>query len=327
LLEPVTLDQLRVLIAIADAGSFSAAARKLKRAQSAISHAVASLEASLAFSLFDRASHKPQLTDAGRIMLADARAVVSRAGELRERAKSIAEDVEPDLSLAVDVMFPVEVLTESLRALQVAFPLLAVTVHTDALGAVEARLRDGTARLGIGPDFQVDATGPIERRPLTEIAMASMVARDHPLAAWQGTIPRHELERHVQLVLTDRSQLTSGIMRGVVSPRVWRFADLATRYGFLKAGLGFCNMPLHMVKDDLATGRLKRIVVEGWERPDYAIPLYLMFPRGHVPGRAACWLIKDMEARFKQSATIAPVPPAPQAAKIRAKRTAGRGGA
>ena len=306
MLESVTLDQLRVLIAIADAGSFSAAARRLKRAQSAISHAVASLEVSLGFSLFDRASHKPQLTDAGRTMLVDARAVVSRADELRARAKSIAEDVEPDLSLAVDVMFPVEVLTESLRALQRTFPLLPVTVHTDALGAVEARLRDGTARLGIGSDFQVDAPGPIERHPLTEIMMASMVAREHPLAAWQGTIPRRELERHVQLVLTDRSQLTSGIMRGVVSPRVWRFADLATRYEFLKAGLGFCNMPLHMAKNDLAAGRLKRIVAEGWEKAAYALPLYLMFPRGHMPGRAASWLIEDMQARFRQSAAIAP---------------------
>ncbi len=302
MLEPVTLDQLRVLIAIADGGSFSAAARKLRRAQSAISHAVASLEASLGFSLFDRASHKPQLTDAGRTILTDARAVVSRADELRERAKSIAEDVEPDLSLAVDVMFPVEVLTESLLALRAAFPLLGVTVHTDALGAVEARLRDGTARLGIGPDFQIDTSGPIERRPLTEIVMASVVAAEHPLAAWPSTIPRHELARHVQLVLTDRSQLTSGIIRGVVSPRVWRFADLATRYGFLKAGLGFCNMPLHMVKEDLAAGRLKRIVAEGWEEPEYTIPLYLMFPRGHVPGRAARWFIKDVEARFKGNA-------------------------
>jgi DNA-binding transcriptional LysR family regulator len=310
MLEPVTLDQLRVLIAIADTGSFSAAARKLKRAQSAISHSVAALETSLEFPLFDRASHRPALTEAGRGMLSDARAVVARADELRERAKSIAQQVEPELSLVVDVMFPVAVLMESLSALQEAFPLLSVTVHTEALGAVEARLRDGTARLGIGPEIQPGVVGPIDRRPLTTIVMASVVAAGHPLAAWAGPIPRHELERHVQLVLTDRSQLTQGVMRGVVSPHVWRFADLATRHAFLAAGFGFCNMPLHTVDADLAAGRLKRIVAEGWEKADYSIRLDLMYPRGHVPGRAACWLIRHMEEKFTEAnlqQTAAPV--------------------
>src|SRR3954469_22329001 len=129
MLQPVTLDQLRVLIAIADSGSFSAAAGRLARAQSAVSHAVAALEAALGFPLFEREGRRPVLTDAGRTMLADARAVVGRAEELRERAKSIADDVEPELSLAVDMFFPVDVLTESLNALQAAFPLLTVTVH------------------------------------------------------------------------------------------------------------------------------------------------------------------------------------------------------
>jgi DNA-binding transcriptional LysR family regulator len=325
MLQPVTLDQLRVLIAIADTGSFSAAARRLTRAQSAVSHAVAALEAALGFPLFEREGRRPVLTDAGRTMLADARAVVGRAEELRERAKSIADDVEPELSLAVDMFFPVDVLTESLNALQAAFPLLTVTVHTEGLGAVEARLRDGSARLGIGANPMDEARSPIERRFLTEIAIASVVAATHPLAVWKGPIPRQEIERHVQLVLTDRSQLTSGVLRGVVSPRVWRFADLATRYAFLKAGFGFCNMPLHMVKDDLAAGRLTRIVAEGWDSPEYRLPLHLMFPRGHVPGRAACWLIRHMEARFNQQwvpAEAGDMPPSEKTASRRMKRMA-----
>jgi DNA-binding transcriptional LysR family regulator len=296
MLEAVTLDQLRMLLAIADQGSFSAAARRLKRAQSAVSHGIGQLEGALGLKLFDRGSRKPRLTEAGQAVLADARSVVARAAELRARARSIAEDTEPELSLVVDVMFPAALLTELLRKLLAAFPLLPVTLHSEALGGVVARIADGSARLGIAPNWSNQPAEEMERRHLTSIAMASVVGAGHPLAAWDGAVPRRELERHTQLVLADRSQLQPGIMRGVISPHVWRFGDLKMRYDFLLAGFGFCNMPLHMVDEDLAAGRLKRIQVEGWGAIDNRIPLYLVYRRGFQPGKAARWLIGQMES-------------------------------
>jgi DNA-binding transcriptional LysR family regulator len=313
MLQPVTLDQLRILIAIARSGSFSAAARQLGRAQSAISHAVLTLEASLDLALFDRRGRVPRLTEAGRTLLADAEAVVGRADELRARARSIAGGIEAELSLAVDVMFPPAVLIGSLRALKEAFPLLAITLHTEGLGVVETRVREGAARLGISPNYDASPDDGLDRRFLTEITLVSVVAADHPLARWPGPVPRGELERHVQLVLSDRSWLVaraqgrpvSPTLRGVVSPHAWRFVDLATRRAFLIAGLGFCNMPLHMVEGDLAAGRLKRIEVEGWGPPAYKLALHLVLERGREPGPAACWLIRFMEAHFQD---IAPAP-------------------
>jgi DNA-binding transcriptional LysR family regulator len=61
----LSLDQLRVLVTIADTGSFSAAGRALGRAQSAISQIIASLEGAQGVSLFDRSGHRPRLTDIG----------------------------------------------------------------------------------------------------------------------------------------------------------------------------------------------------------------------------------------------------------------------
>ena len=318
MLEPVTLDQLRVLIAIAETGSFSAAARRLRRAQSAVSHAVVALETALGVGLFDRKGRLPQLTEAGRSLLADARAVVGRADEMRARAQSMAEDIEPELSLVVDVMFPRHLLIESVRALQGAFPLLPLTVQTETLGTVEARVREGVARLGISPSDERVPDTDLERRFLTEVTFVSVVAAEHSLAQLQGPIPLRELERHVQLVLSERDWLlaraqgqpVSSAMRGVVSPHVWRFADLATRYDFLRAGFGFCNMPLHMVGKDIEAGRLKRIEVQGWGPPPHKVPLYLILKRGREPGRAACWLIRDMEARFKAAAAESASPSA-----------------
>ena len=91
MLDALTLDQLRVLAAIAETGSFTAAARRLKRAQSAISHAVATLEGELQLSLFDRSERKPRLTEAGLTVLADARLAIARIEQLKTRAHEPAK--------------------------------------------------------------------------------------------------------------------------------------------------------------------------------------------------------------------------------------------
>ena len=147
MIDSLTLDQMRVLVAVADAGSFSAAARKLGRVQSAISQAIQTLETTLGLSLFDRSGKTPQLTDAGKALVGDARALIAGARAIRARAQSMAEDVEAELTLAVDLMLPISLLMESLKALRVAFPLLPASVYTEALGGAEQRLRDGAARL------------------------------------------------------------------------------------------------------------------------------------------------------------------------------------
>src|SRR5215831_16809937 len=124
MIDPMTLDQMRVLVAVAESGSFSAAARSLGRVQSAISQSIQTLEATLGLQLFDRAGKTPRLTDAGRAVVADARALIVGAAALRARAEGMANDMEPELALAVDAMFPIPLLMESLKALREAFPLL-----------------------------------------------------------------------------------------------------------------------------------------------------------------------------------------------------------
>jgi DNA-binding transcriptional LysR family regulator len=86
----VSLDQLRTFIAAADEGSFSAAGRRLKRAQSVVSQTLANLEGELGVRLFDRSARFPVLTDQGRALLADARAVAGSVELFKARAMSLA---------------------------------------------------------------------------------------------------------------------------------------------------------------------------------------------------------------------------------------------
>ena len=296
MLDPLTLDQLRVLVAVAETGSFSAAARRLGRVQSAISQSVQTLETALGMPIFDRSGKVPALNDAGQAILNEARQLIGAVGALKAHAESIAHDLEPELTLAVDAIFPNAVLVASLKALAAVFPDLPVTLFTEALGGAEQRLRDGVAKLGILVPVSDAAT--LEAEFLIDIPTVPVVAAQHPLAVEPGPLSRAVLERHVQLVLTDRSPLTAGMQSGILSTRTWRFVDLHARLEFLLAGFGWCNMPVHMVRDDLAAGRLKALDIG--EAPRRSFPLHVVHERGRKPGRAGRWLIDDVRKRMTQ---------------------------
>ena len=102
----LTLDQLRLLVTIAETGSFSATGRKLGRAQSAISQAVATLESIQGVTLFDRSGHRPRLTDVGRALVAQARSVLAGAAHFEALAASTRDGVEAELAVAIDPLVP-----------------------------------------------------------------------------------------------------------------------------------------------------------------------------------------------------------------------------
>ena len=110
-----TLDQLRVFLTVVEVGSFAAAARKLHRATSVISYSIANLETQLGVSLFDRhTTRKPQLTEAGRTVLAEARTITNGINGLRAKVKGLLQGLEAEVHLVVDVMLPAERVVDAL---------------------------------------------------------------------------------------------------------------------------------------------------------------------------------------------------------------------
>src|SRR5215468_4089216 len=109
-LESFTLDQLRALIAVSEEGSFSAAARKLHRVQSAISTSMANLETQLGIPLWDRSAKVARLTEQGQAVLAAARRVCTEVDSLRKLAAGMGIGLEASVSLCVDILFPLTAL-------------------------------------------------------------------------------------------------------------------------------------------------------------------------------------------------------------------------
>ena len=252
MLDGVSLDQLRVFIAAADEGSFSAAGRTLRRAQSVVSQTISNLEGQIGVTLFDRSYRSPRLTPEGIVLLADARAIAAGVDSLKARAKGMAGGLEPELSVVIDVMFPMMALTEAAKAFSLQFPRTPLRLYIEALGGAIQPVLDGRCGFGIvGSLPLIPPSLAVER--LSAVVLLMVAAREHPLAVMSGIIPKTELAKHVQLVLTDRSQLSAGREFGVISSSTWRFADLGAKHAFLLNGLGWGSMPLLAIQEDIAS--------------------------------------------------------------------------
>lgn len=294
MLDGMSMDQLRTFIAAADEGSFSAAGRKLRRAQSVVSHTLANLELQVGFALFDRSGRYPQLTEAGRALLDEARRAADGMDAFKARARTLAEGQEPELSVAVDVMYPIAKLTEAVQAFHQEFPSTPLRLYVEALGAVVQPLLDGQCRIAVIGSFP-DVPPGCASEYLLGVKAAMVVAPGHPLARSKGTVMRAEAARHVQLVLTDRSSLTRGRDFGVLSARIWRLADLGAKHAFLRAGLGWGSMPLHMVEHDLASGALVRLELETHPVLGSGFSMHAIFMKDQPPGPAGRWFIDRLK--------------------------------
>jgi DNA-binding transcriptional LysR family regulator len=289
-----TFDQLRVFLTVVDAGSFAGAARQLGRATSVISYSIGNLEAQLGVSLFDReTTRKPQLTEAGRTVFAEARSIANGFSALHAKVTGLIRGLEPEIHLVLDVMLPAARTVDALRAFQQAFPTVTLRLSVEALGAVTQMVLDRTAMLGVsGPlDRTIDG---IEHVAIGSVPLAPVAAPEHPLALAGRNSPGAGRD-HVQLVLTDRSLLTQGREFAVLSNRTWRLADLGSKHILLREGIGWGLMPMPMVREDLESGRLVLLDMPDAKGGDYG--LQAIYRTDTPPGPAGSFLISRLQSQ------------------------------
>jgi DNA-binding transcriptional LysR family regulator len=223
-------------------------------------------------------------------MLADARQVARSVDDLRARASGLIAGLEAELGLAVDVMFPTARLVAVLEAFARNFPTVALRLRVEALGGVVDQVLQRACGLGISGPMGIRADR-VEVRPLCQIELIPVCAPTHPLASIAPPLPASALHAHVQLVLTDRTKLTEGQDFGVISPRTWRLGDLGAKQALLCAGLGWGNVPAHMVCDDIRAGRLVRLDPD---QPGILYQLLLIHRADAPPGPAMRWLAERL---------------------------------
>jgi len=322
MLDAVSLDQLRTFIAAVDEGSFSAASRKLLRAQSVVSESISNLEDQIGVQLFDRSGRYPKLTPAGLAMLADARSIITGVDLLKARAKGMSAGLEPELSVVIDVFYPIDAITQVAKEFRQKYPAVPLRIYVEALGGAIKPVLDGRCSIGvIGSLPAIPDTLTYERLP--GIAFLMVAARDHALASHRGKISKEALGKHTQIVLTDRSELSSGREFGVMSSSTWRLADLFAKHHFLLNGLGWGGMPLHVVRKDLAEGRLSVLPIEDVPPDGLILTMSVVWQTKSPPGPAGRWFVDRLKQIPVDTGKV-PKPPAirKSVTKKKAKRSA-----
>jgi DNA-binding transcriptional LysR family regulator len=289
-----TLDQLQILVAVADTGSFSAAGRKLNRAQSVISYAIANLEAQLGLKLFEReGTREPQLTDVGKATLEDARRMVGVLQRIRSRVDGHRQGLEAEVVMSVEMTLPSPVLVRVLKAFEAQFPTVTLRLHIASLGLIVEHVVSGQADLGVG-GIPGDADVHLLRIGFT--SMVPVAAPSHPLALLPGPVPLEDVREHTQLVVSDQSERTRGRDYGVFAYRTWRLTDVRTKHALMREGLGWGGLPRWLVADDLASGRLVELDLEPYS--EVRAPLYAMHRADRSPKPAAAWLIDQFKRQL-----------------------------
>jgi DNA-binding transcriptional LysR family regulator len=298
MLDGVSLDQIRTFIAAADEGSFSAAGRRLARARSVISQTLSNLEGQLGVKLLDRSARFPVLTDQGRALLADARTVAGNVDLFKAQAKSLAGGLEPELSVAVDVMFPEATFTSVVTAFQNEFPSTLLRFDVESSAVVDPVL-DRHCAVGVVGSWSLAPPQLTHERLLT-VRIPVIVSSKHPLATRRGQIPRTVLDKYVYLTHIDPADLSLTLVSRPRYARTWRLSHLGAKLAFLRAGLGFGGMPLHLVEADLASGTLVEIATEGVPPGGRTITMSAIYRTDSPPGPAGRWFIERLKQEDAQ---------------------------
>ncbi|MEG3002337.1 MAG: LysR family transcriptional regulator [Comamonas sp.] len=236
-----TLERLNQFVAVAECGSMTQAARRLGRAQSAVSMAMGLLEADLGMVLFDRSGRTVALTDAGRVMLLEARALLHQAQALDLRAQALALGQRAQLGLSVDEALPYAPIAQLLRELAGRFPALELTVLNGTAAEVAKDVQTQRSQLGFHFDRgAVDSQ--FAQRYVASVPQVVCVARDHALAQ-QPAVSRQALAAQRQLVMH-----IAGVQEQVFSPSVWRSDSFYVLADMVGAGVGWAILPRNIAE-------------------------------------------------------------------------------
>ncbi|MDR3738501.1 MAG: LysR family transcriptional regulator [Terracidiphilus sp.] len=245
-----TLDAWEILHAVVQLGGFAPAAEKLNRSQSTISYAVARLQDQLGVKLFEIRGRRAQLTEAGRVLLADIEPHLAGFHELEQRAQSLASGGASEIRLSVDSIFPNDRLFAALAEFARLFPY------------VQPRLRQGTF-LSADTEFsahnaQLCITGLVTRefflRPILGIRLIAVARRDHPIHAIRRRLTRSDLMQSM-LVTIEGAGVAKHQPR-VPAQRVLPVSSIEAAIDAVRSGLCFGWLPAYRIRRELDDGEL-----------------------------------------------------------------------
>lgn len=249
-----TLEQLKAFVEAAETGSFSSAARKLGKAQSRVSTAIANLEIDLGFELFDRSAKLPVLTEAGKEMLVDAKAILSQCHRMNSRAMSVSKGEPVSFNVAMDEAVPMQTFETLFVRLAEAFPELKLTILNGSQDDIGKWVTEGRADIGF--IFRVaPLSEALDWYDVVTVKQSLIAAHTHPLASLDHP-HEDDLVQYRQLVIRDRLGYSH---EAPVSPRYWHIDSYFYISALVSRGIGWAFVPEHIVRNPWTNDTLKEV--------------------------------------------------------------------
>lgn len=247
-----TLDQLRAFVNAAETGSFSAAARKLGKAQSRVSTAIANLEIDLGFELFDRSAKLPVLTKKGQAMLVDAKAILAQCQRMNSRAMAETQGIPLTFNVAMDEAVPMQTFEKLFVMLADTFPELTVTILNGSQDDIATWVKEGRADIGF--IYRVTSiTESLDWYDITTVKQLLVTSLDHPLTAISDP-NEDDLVKYRQLVIRDRLGYSQ---ERPLSPRYWHIDSYFYISSLALHDVGWAFLPEHVAHSPWVNCRLK----------------------------------------------------------------------
>ncbi|HTP40468.1 MAG TPA: LysR family transcriptional regulator [Steroidobacteraceae bacterium] len=276
-----TLEQWAVLAAVMDHGGFAQAAAVLHRSQSAVSYALARLQAALELPLLEIQGRKAVLTPHGAALLRRARSLLRDAATLERLAGGLKQGWESRLNLVVDAAFPRAHLLKILAELQQLCPTTELQLSDAILSGAEEAITGQSADVVVSSRVPAGFFGEF----LVDIPFLAVAHPEHALFAIDHPITAQDLLRHVQAVVRDSGALHPRDEGWLGADRRCTFSSLDASLAAVQAGLAFAWLPDHLVAASLRQGQLRALPLAlGAVR---SVALHLVLVRPELAGPAA----------------------------------------
>jgi DNA-binding transcriptional LysR family regulator len=266
-------DNVHMFLAVLDHGSFSAAARVLSRVPSAVSMAMANLEAELHLPLFDRTGREPLPTAAARALEPQARLLASQLQQLNTQALALTQGLEERLTLAIAPELLAGHWSAPLAPLAQEYPLLPVEVLAAPQADALALLHAGRAQLALVFE-RPSIDGRESFQEVGSETLVAVMAPHHPVleaaresARERGTNPakaqlREDDLLHTRQILVAGRDLAQTDPRFVFARHHWRTDNHLAALSLIEAGLGWGWQPRTLVQPRIAAGTLVEMPLE-----------------------------------------------------------------
>jgi len=250
------IHQLRYLVAVAEEGTFSRAAAKVRVAQPSLSQQIRKLEAEVGQPLFDRLPRSVVLTEAGRCLIDYARQILASIGDARRCVDEFKNEVAGRLAVGAIPTIAPYVLPELVGKFQKHYPEVTLEIVEDVTDGIARRVEAGELDVALASTCQQAPT--LRRESLGSEPLLALVPKGHPLAK-KTLVAMDDLKSQRFLLLHEMHCLSQQVNHLLAARRLrpeiaLAGSQLGTIANMVAAAIGVSIVPQMMVKHQATPG-------------------------------------------------------------------------